>query len=35
MFRRIQNTHISFFVIFHGFQKQNPKYKGGNVKGVK
>jgi hypothetical protein len=35
MFRRIQNTCISFSVIFQGFQGCNPKYKRGNVKGLR
>jgi hypothetical protein len=34
MFKKIWNTLISFFVILQGFWGQNPKYKGGNVKGV-
>jgi hypothetical protein len=34
MFRMLQNTFISFFVIFQGFWGQNPKYRKGNVKGV-
>jgi hypothetical protein len=35
MIRRLQNAFISFFVIsLYGFQGRNPKYKGGNVKGV-
>jgi hypothetical protein len=34
MLRTLQNTFISFFVIFQGFWVQNPKYRGGNVKGV-
>jgi len=29
MFKRIWNN-----IIFQGFQGRNPKYKGGNVKGV-
>jgi len=34
MFKMLLNTFISFFVIFQGFQRQNPKYKVGNGKGV-
>jgi len=34
MFKMLQNTFISFLVIFQGFQGWNPKYKGGSVKGV-
>jgi hypothetical protein len=32
--RRLHSDFISFFVIPQGFWGQNPKYKGGNVKGV-
>jgi hypothetical protein len=34
MFRRIWNILISFSVIFPRIWGRNPKYKGGNVKGV-
>jgi hypothetical protein len=34
MFKRLQNTFISFSVIFQGFQRRNPKYRGDNFKGV-
>jgi hypothetical protein len=33
MLRTLQNTFISY-VIFQGFWGQNPKYRGGNIKGV-
>jgi len=33
MLKRYKYSHF-IFVILQGFQGQNPKYKGGNVKGV-
>jgi hypothetical protein len=33
MFKTLHNTFISFSIIFQGFRRQHPKYKGGNVKG--
>jgi hypothetical protein len=33
--RRLQNVDISFSVISQGFWGWNPKYKRGNVKGVR
>ncbi len=35
MFRTLHNTFISFSINFQGFQGLNPKYRGGNVKGVR
>jgi hypothetical protein len=34
MFEALQNTFISFFVMFQGFWGRNPKYKTSNVNGV-
>jgi hypothetical protein len=34
MLKILQNTFISFSFIFQGFQGINPKYRGGNDKGV-
>jgi hypothetical protein len=34
MFRMLQNTFISFSIIFQGFWGWNLKYRRGNVKGV-
>jgi hypothetical protein len=34
MFIMLQNTFITFSIIFQGFQGWNPKYRRGNDKGV-
>jgi hypothetical protein len=34
MFKMLQNTFVAFSIIFQGFRGWNPKYEGGNVKGV-
>ncbi len=35
MFKKLHNIFISFSIIFHKFRGWNPKYRGGNVKGVR
>jgi hypothetical protein len=35
MFKALLNTFISFSIMFQGFQGQNPKYRRGNVKGLR
>jgi hypothetical protein len=35
MIRRLQNAVISFSIVSQGLRRQNPKYKRGNVKGVR
>jgi hypothetical protein len=35
MLKRLQNAFNSFSIISQGFQGRNPKYRRGNVKGVK
>jgi len=34
MLTRLLNAFIAFSIISQGFWGRNPKYKGGNVKGV-
>jgi hypothetical protein len=34
MIKRLQSAVISFSIISQGLRGRNPKYRGGNVKGV-